>query len=306
MPASRLLVIVLIASATLPAFAGQLYKWTDPNGIVHYSDSPVTGQPALQLDSPDSNGNAARQNPKNSPPGSAAVPAPSPGAEPPSASGPKQYEIPYVPNEGSAKRIIVKATFNGTTTASIAIDTGSPDTVISFDLAKRLGLLSPDAAQLWTIAGGIGGEVPALSTIIDTISIGGAEQRFFVTTVTDSLSSAFDGVVGMDFLVSYSTRVDPTRHLLILQELPPGAERYGGHDEDWWRSQFRSLAFVRKQWKEAGPQYEEEISRSGIEPIEAKEVEEFDDQQYEEANKMFDTLNHYASELSVPMSWRAF
>lgn len=306
MHANRWFVIILMTSTTLSAFAGQLYQWTDSNGTIHYSDAPVTGQPTIQLDNPSPEGTTPP--PPRRAPSTGSPPGPSASHEiaPPASSGPKRYEIPYIPNEGSARRIIVKATFNGTTTAPIAIDTGSPETVISFDLAKRLGLLNPDAAHLWTIAGGVGGDVPALASIIDTISIGGAEQRFFVTTVTDSLSYAFDGVIGMDFLASYSTHVDPSRHLFILQELPPGAERYGGHDEEWWRSQFQELASMKEQWKEAGQRYEEEISRSGIEPIEAKEVEAFDDQQYEEAGKMFDTLNHYASELAVPMAWRSF
>ena len=34
----RLLPIVLMLA--LPAFAGQVYKWTDAKGTVHYSDSP--------------------------------------------------------------------------------------------------------------------------------------------------------------------------------------------------------------------------------------------------------------------------
>jgi glutaredoxin len=44
----RLLMLLAVAACTLPAAAG-VYKWTDAQGRVHYSDSPPPDQEAAQV-----------------------------------------------------------------------------------------------------------------------------------------------------------------------------------------------------------------------------------------------------------------
>ncbi|MCE7893648.1 MAG: DUF4124 domain-containing protein, partial [Sorangiineae bacterium PRO1] len=36
----RRLLLPIVLMLALPAFAGQVYKWTDAKGTVHYSDAP--------------------------------------------------------------------------------------------------------------------------------------------------------------------------------------------------------------------------------------------------------------------------
>ena len=51
-----------ILPAVLAAFAGQaavIYKWTDPNGLVHYSDQPVPGAEKIITSSGSLNGMAS-------------------------------------------------------------------------------------------------------------------------------------------------------------------------------------------------------------------------------------------------------
>lgn len=42
---------VLMCAATFAASAGQVYKWVDPNGRVHFSDTPRPGWTAVDLKS---------------------------------------------------------------------------------------------------------------------------------------------------------------------------------------------------------------------------------------------------------------
>ncbi len=307
----RFLLAVLVAALSLPAFGGSMYQWTDQSGVIHFSDAPIHGQPTIELDQRTPAGKPAQPSSQDADPtGTGTTAMPPAGEENPASPDLKKYEIPYIAQEGRAQRIIVQVTFNGTTTVPIAIDTGSPDTVISFDLAGRLGLLKSEAGRLWVLAGGIGGEVPALYTIIDTIQLGEAQRSFLLTTVTAPLSDAFDGVVGMDFLSAYSTQVDPKKKLFVLQELPPETGLYGGHDESWWRAQFRVLGGLRKSWRMFRSRLDDAISRSkivagrGID--EAKLASTFAAQQSQEADKLFDKLNHYAIQLAVPMPWREY
>ncbi|HEX7112829.1 MAG TPA: DUF4124 domain-containing protein [Mizugakiibacter sp.] len=76
----RLLPIVLMLA--LPAFAGQVYKWTDAKGTVHYSDSPP---PQGARYSRVRVAGAAAQTPEQPAPGQT-PPGGAPGAAPAAAS----------------------------------------------------------------------------------------------------------------------------------------------------------------------------------------------------------------------------
>jgi len=220
------------------------------------------------------------------------------------------HDIPYVSYEGSARRIIVQASLNERINAPLAIDTGSPGTIISMALAKRLGLLDDDAAHLWTVARGIGGSSPAIFTIIDTIKIGDIQQQFFLTTVVPSISTAFEGVLGMDYLSAYTTHIDSKRHVFSLQEMQTDSELYGGRDENWWRSTYQQLSSFRVAWKNYSERLEQAIVNSNISAggniEEAKRALSFSKQQFENAVRLFDKLDRYAIQLQVPMPWREY
>jgi len=118
----------------------------------------------------------------------------------------KVFTVPYQPLEGSARRIIVPVTLNGSVTARMALDTGAPGMVISERLAQRLGVFERDDEKLIISASGIGGTVPAILTIVDTARIGQVEDRFIPTQVTSLPDMAFEGLIGMDFRPNVSVQ----------------------------------------------------------------------------------------------------
>lgn len=224
----------------------------------------------------------------------------------------KKYEVPYVAYEGLAGRVIVDVTFNDSVTAPMALDTGSPSMVISNVLAEQLGLLDEGSERIETLARGIGGAVPAILTIVDTVNIGGAEDHFVPTTVTPSISTAFEGLIGMDFMSKYSMQIDTVRHALAFQELQTTASVPAGHSERWWRTNFRLFASVRTQWKEfyetVYRQYRslEGGSRSISEMDALRNMQDFADRQFRAADNLFQKLHNYAAEHAVPMHWREY
>lgn len=229
---------------------------------------------------------------------------------PVSAAEGLKHDVPYRAYEGSSRRIIIQVTLNDRTEAVLAVDTGAPGTIISTALAKRLGLLDDDTAKLWTTAGGIGGTTPAIYTVIDKIKIGDVEQQFFLTTVVPSMSSAFEGLIGMDFLSAFNTSVDPKRRIFSLQEIQHDSEFYGGKDETWWRANFQILSALSHAWKNYADQLQRKADNSiisagsGIEDM--KKVLAFSKQQAEEAQHLFDRLDRYAIQNQVPMQWREY
>lgn len=71
---------VVVLAAALPVMGGQLYKWVDADGKVHYSDQPPPGNVRKQ----------ETLRPSGAPVQAVAVPATTPGVEgQPAATGPK-------------------------------------------------------------------------------------------------------------------------------------------------------------------------------------------------------------------------
>jgi hypothetical protein len=303
--AAGFVAVALFLSLCSQGYSAEYFKWTDEAGELHISDS-LSNVPAKYR-----RGIESRQVEVSKP--SATMP---PGARPfvqqaLVAGGEekplKKYEVAYTPNEGSAKRVIISARFNGSVTAPIAIDTGAPGTIISFSLAEKLGLFDEDHGRLLISTGGIGGSAPAVRSIIDTVEVGGAMNTFVPVTIIKPISDSFDGLLGMDFFSNYSVTIDTKRKVVIFEELPLDPDHPGGHDREWWTTLFKEFATSRARWKAYGEALDKKIHDSmrstGNEDSKWKE---FADDQYREADKLFDKLNRYAREHSVPMHWKQY
>jgi len=209
----------------------------------------------------------------------------------------KKYVIPY---KGTARRIIIPVTFNRSITVPMLLDTGAPGMHVSARLAKRLGILDNDEGNLMTRVGGIAGTAPAIFTIIDSIQVGEAEDEFIPTVISDLKIPGFEGLVGMDFMGKYSMQLDNNKRLVILEELPQSSSRPAGHDELWWRTTFRNFKSMRNAWE----QYRDANNDAGAYTTSMKELNAFIDKQYRRADYLYNRLNVYASEHSVPREWR--
>jgi hypothetical protein len=298
--------VVLILFHCAPGYSGGYYKWTDESGNIHISDS-LGNVPEKYRDQIE---HKTYENEPLSPaeqPDSALSSRVQRAAEKGEEKQPQRYEVPYVPYEGSARRVIIKAVFNGSVTASMAIDTGAPGTVISSSLAKKLGLFDEGQGRLLITTGGIGGSAPAVRSIIDTIQVGGAKIEFVPTTIIAPISDAFDGLLGLDFVSNYSVTIDSKRMVVVFEALPRDTDHPGGHDREWWTSLFKEFAASEATWKAYGEALDKKI-RNSMRTIENEDTarKAFADDQYREAEKLFDKLNQYARENSVPMHWKQY
>ena len=282
------------------------YKWTDGNGNLHFSDSfqnvPEKYRDQIEKKVFMNDAHSSSEPPVNAHP--AKLPSPN---EESKRKPSKKFEVPYRPYEGSAKRVIITVVLNDSVTAPMAIDTGAPETVISVKLAEKLGLFNEDQGRLVIRAGGIGGTTPAVRSIIDSIHAGGAKGEFIPTTVINSISNSFDGLLGLDFVSNYSVTIDSKRMMVVFEELPLNPDHPGGHDQEWWTSHFMEFADSRAKWKAYSEALEKKIHDSmqsiGNEDLKKKA---FADYQYKEAEKLLNKLSRYASENSDPTEWRQY
>lgn len=290
-----------------PTFAGDFYQWTDEGGTVHFAESPGDVPPKyrdqIKSGTFKEGGRPEETKPPDGVPGAQKRPADVPVKE----RGVRRYEMPYTSYEGTSRRIIVSATLNGSVAARMAIDTGSPGMILSPRLAEKLGLFGKDQARLIVVARGVGGSVPAIRTIVDSIDVGGAKDRFVPTTVVESISDAFEGLIGMDFMSHYSMQIDSKKMVVVFQEIAPGPDLPGGHDETWWRTLFNEFASSRADWKEYRELLDKQIGESHITiGNDDAHLRAFADFQYKQADKLLDKLNRYAAENVVPTNWREY
>ncbi len=317
MPILFRLILNLFSITTLLAvfstgIASEYYKWIDKDGTIHISDS-LAGVPQKYRDQIKSE---SFSDPNQSTPESKDLDkAPDPEETTPKGKGEedriKRIEVSYLAHGADgAKRIIIPVRLNDSVTAQMALDTGAPGMIIWSSLAERLGIFRQDEGKLRVMAGGIGGRVPAIRTIIDKVQVSGAEGRFVPTTVTPPISNSFEGLIGMDFMSNYSVEIDSEREVLVFKEMPDTLNLIGGHDENWWRATFKEFAQYRANWKKIRQEVNHEIkftSSTNREKLKQLEkLREVADAQYKEADKLFGRLNHYASQNSVPMHWREF
>jgi hypothetical protein len=296
-----------------PVLSEEIYHWTDENGTVHFTDS-------LQKIPPGSRTQVEKKSVEKDLPGVKAgeeksgfdPPVPNPSTERPeiplSRTELKRHQVSFKPYEGDARRIIVEVTLNGSVKAPMLIDTGARGLIVTPKLAEKLGLFGKNRERLIIITGGIGGEVPAIRTIVDRMGIGGAQGNFIPTTVTELNSEAFEGLVGMDFLSNYSMTVDWKSKAIIFEELPLDPKLPGGRDEQWWRALYKEFGSMQMGWRK----YQEFISHQlensliatggGIEDM--REMKEFSSFQSREADKLLNRLDRYANQHSVPRHWR--
>jgi predicted aspartyl protease len=289
--------VVGLFSFLSSTFAGDLVQWTDERGTLHFSDSfdtvPGKYRGQAKIEKFKEEKLPPRSRSEGDHPGSASRILDSPGEKPKLNS----YEVSFEAYEESAQRVIVSVTFNDSVTVPMLIDTGAPGLILSPQLAKKLGIFGNDEGMVLTIAGGIGGGTPAIRTFIDKVQVGGAKDSFIPATVVPSISPSWEGLIGMDFMSKYSFKIDPVKQVVVFEELSSDPNSPGGHNERWWRGLFIEFHSLRAVWKN----YAANLIKTGAFNTPQRE---FADRQEKEADKLLGKLDRYASEHSVPQTWR--
>lgn len=278
-------VILMLFLVVSPVFAGGSKTRTFTNEDLEKYKFPSDSSP-----SPDSRSPITTQNPLNN---ATADPLEN-------AQKLKQYVIPYTAYEGSSRRIIIPVTFNGWVTAPMLLDTGAPGVHISQRLAEKLGVLDNEEGKLWINISGVGGTVPAIYTVIESISAGEAETRFVPIVVSQSISNDFEGLIGMDFMANYSIRIDTKKHVLVLEEMPQSPDRPAGHDEEWWRLTFYNFKKMKASWES----YKKMLDNRHDGTSQTEELRQFAEKQYRSTDDLLNKLRGFAGEHSVPQEWR--
>jgi clan AA aspartic protease (TIGR02281 family) len=228
MPSSAraLCAAALCALLWCAAARAEIYRWTDAEGQLHFTQSLDQVPPQYR--------EQARRDAEASP-GPARLQIYSNGARSDTAPDTDRYgeqiRIPFV-RDGSLMRVSVL--LNDHFAAPFLIDTGASGISLPSYVAEQLGVhIRPDTphVEVWTA----GGVVSRPVVTLQSVQLGRARVEGLEATVNPAMNV---GLLGGTFFNNFVYQVDAAESEIVLMR----NERIrGGLDEDGWRERFRSV-----------------------------------------------------------------
>jgi clan AA aspartic protease (TIGR02281 family) len=219
-----------------PYAHGTVYKWTDQNGKVHFTDNLWAIPSEYRHQAVERRGaTPPSQRPFDMPESPLA----------PLSSGDAPADKHYtVPLRRAGSVLLVDVMMDNFLKSRLLVDTGATFTVISTSMARQLALNLDNAAVIPLQS--VSGIFLAPLTKVKSITVGEATAHDVEVVVHDIAQGSTGGLLGMSFLDNFQVTINTTSEIMTLSALTPpaGEPLYGGRSEDWWRRKFR---FYRRQ-----------------------------------------------------------
>lgn len=200
-------VLVLVLAAPV---SSALYSCTESSGVIVITDAPaqLRGCTLLTTTQPST---PERTDRVPEPPRSrATAPVVPPHPKPDTA-------VLTVPLERMGSLFVVTVQVNGTRATKMILDTGASHTILSFAVARDLGLWAQQRATSMTMHTA-GGTVQADVLPIESIRMGEAEVRNIEAAIHDlpEAPPGIEGLLGLNVLGQFTVTLDAVRHRLLL------------------------------------------------------------------------------------------
>lgn len=195
----------LLALVLALAAGAEVYKWTDENGTVHYSQDYNTLPAKSRQARPRSEPAATIEVMENLHVQDDGTPTP----EEPAASA---YEIDMRTAVGGNHLVWVE--LNDRVTVQMLLDTGASDVVITEATARRLGIGERQVLryQRYSTANGV---VTQPVIRLKSVSVGGARARGVLGSVSSSMSR---GLLGTSYLSKFDYSISGSKLILSLKK----------------------------------------------------------------------------------------
>ena len=275
---------VLISMVFITPSYGDMYKWVDEKGTVHFTDDiskiPEKYQPDAEL----------RKTPQEiSAPEMKATPSASPV---PKASEPEGVEVNLLRRH---ELLLAEVLLNSRVRQYFIVDTGASFTLINWQTAKDLDLIvneSTPSIPIFTASQLI---LTPLVTL-KSMRVGNAEVEN-VDVLIHNLPSNSAGLLGNSFLNKFRVTLDSINGKMTLLSMQGVAspDRPGGYGRDYWVGQFRFYNRNLAELKSLKAKYENQGKRSELNRVN-NAIRYFETQLSE--------LERKASFAGVPRNWR--
>ena len=272
------ILVVLVSSSY-----GEMYKWVDEKGTVHFTDDIANIPEKYRQDI------ETRKPPQE-------TSAPQPKERPVSPMTPETSET-----EGFEVKLfrrhelwMTEVLLNGSVKRPFIVDTGASFSLISLETARELGITIDENTPVipgFTVSGVI------LSPLVTlrSMRVGNAELENVEVSIYDMPSGG--GLLGNSFLNRFKVVIDSLNEKMTLFSMQgkPSQDRPGGYGREYWEGRFRFYHRILDRLKEIKMKYEKQGFRAELNQVN-NTIRYFENQLSE--------LERKASFAGVPRNWR--
>jgi clan AA aspartic protease (TIGR02281 family) len=279
-----ILFLIIMLTFFVPSSYGEMYKWVDEKGTVHFTDDPSSIPEKYRQDA------ETRKPPKEtSTPQPQEMPKPSP---PPKVSETEGITVDLFRKH---ELLLAEVVLNGRTKQYFIVDTGASFTLINLPTAKELGITIDENTPFIPIFTASSLIFTPLVTL-RSIRVGEAEVEN-VDVLIHNMPSDSAGLLGNSFLNKFKVVLDSINGKMTLYSMQgtPSPDRPGGYGRDFWVGQFRFYNRVLDELKKVKQRYEGRGSSSELTRVN-NSIRYFENQLSE--------LERKASFAGVPRNWR--
>jgi clan AA aspartic protease (TIGR02281 family) len=277
-----LLIIVLIAF--IPASYGEMYKWVDEKGTIHFTDDlssiPEKYRPDAETRKPPKEISAPKPQEKSKP------------SLPQKVSEPEGITVDLLRKH---ELLLAEVILNSRIRQYFIVDTGASFTLINRPTAKELDITINENTPFMPIFTASSLIFTPLVTL-RSIRVGEAEVENVDVLIHD-MPSTTAGLLGNTFLNKFKVMIDSVNGKMTLYSMQgaPSTDRPGGYGRDFWSSQFRFYYRVLEELRRIKQRYEGKGSSAELTRVN-NAIRYFENQLSEFERK--------ASFAGVPRNWR--
>jgi clan AA aspartic protease (TIGR02281 family) len=277
--------LIILLAVFVPSSYGDMYKWVDDKGAVHFTDDLSNIPEKYREDA------ETRKSPKETSapqPRGISKPSSSPRVE---AAQPQAFEVKL---ERRHETWEAEVLLNGRVKRQFIVDTGASFGLIDWETARELGI-TIDENTPFIPSGTVSGVILSPLVTLKSVQVGNAELENVEVSIHDMPGGG--GLLGNSFLSRFKVVIDALNEKMTLYSVEGTAspDRPGGYGRDYWEGRFRLYHRILDRLKEIKIRYERKEARTELARVN-NAIRYFENQLSE--------LERKASFAGVPRNWR--
>lgn len=223
-----IIIIFIFLAVMIPSSYGELYKWVDEKGTIHFTDDLLSVPERYRQDA------ETRNPPKD-------ISTSQPQEEPKSIPPPPVSEEKGITVDLVRKHelFLVEVVLNGWKKQQFIIDTGATFTLINRQTARELGITINETTPFIQVAS-VSDIISTPLVSLESLRVGKAEVEN-VEILIYPMAGGADGLLGNSFLNKFKVEIDSINNKMTLHPMKgiPSPEYPGGYSKGYWVGQFR-------------------------------------------------------------------
>ena len=276
---------IIVLAVVVPSSYGDMYKWVDDKGTVHFTDDlstiPENYRPDVETRKPTKEAPAPQRKELSKPSSSIST----------AATEPEGFEVKLVRKH---ELWTAEVLLNGSVKRQFIVDTGASFSLIDSETAKEIGVTIDDNTP-FIPASTVSGVILTPLVILKSVRVGNAELENVEVSIHDMPSKG--GLLGNSFLNRFKVVIDSLNEKMTLfsMEGKPSEDRPGGYSRDYWEGRFRFYYRILERLKEIKAESERKGARA--ESVRVNNAIRYFENQLSE-------FEQRASFAGVPRNWR--